>query len=80
MITLYAIKNKNTGLYYSHRPVRGSWWGELADAKFYKTVATAQRIMSGGMGVSPRVAVALRRADPVVVRVLAEEQDDKNPL
>lgn len=72
MNIVYAIKDRKTGLYYSHNPVRGSWWGELADAKFYKTEDGAQRVIDG-KGQSSRIAVAIKKADPYIVPVQLTE-------
>lgn len=72
MNTVYAIKDRKTGLYYSSNPVRGSWWGALADAKFYKTEDGAQRVING-KGQSSRMSVAIKKADPFIVPVQLTE-------
>lgn len=67
--TVYAIKDRKTGLYYSKSPAAGTgWWNELPNAVFYRTEEGARRVIAGG-GVSPRVALAIQTGDPCVVQV-----------
>lgn len=72
MNIVYAIKCRKSGLYYSNNPVRGSWWGDLASAKFYKTEDGAQRVIDG-KGQSSHIVVAIKKADPYIVPVQLTE-------
>lgn len=73
MNTVYAIKDRKTGLYYSKSPTKGTgWWGELVIAVFYRTEEGAQRVIDGKT-VSPRAALAVQRGDPYIVPIQLTE-------
>jgi len=68
MNTVYAIKDKKTGLYYSKQYNRGTgWWSDLGDAVFYRTEERPARIIENGS--APRIHLAIRKADPVIVPI-----------
>lgn len=75
MNMVYAIKDRKTGLYYTHsmhRTSTGFWSDALDEAKFYKTEDGAQRAIDGKV-VAPRVAAAMRKADPFIVPIQLTE-------
>lgn len=74
MNTLYAIKDKKSGRYFTNNAKSGSFYVNLNEASFYRTTEGAQKTIATSR------FVRTREADPTVVEIRLTEVEPSGPI